>query len=94
MLERCVSMWFVIMLLFFMLFYILIWRSEIINKIFFHQKNNHELIRLFTWNRWDLHQFIFLLFFLRAPLAEKERESILFFYKQKVTRRSRKMGYL
>ena len=67
-------------------------RGRIINKIFFHQKNNHELIRLFTWNRWDLHQFIFLLFFVRTIGWEGKR--ILFFYKQKVTRRSRKMGYL
>lgn len=79
MLERCVSMWFVIMLLFFHIFLYVIWRSEIINKIFFHQKNNHELIRLFTWNRWDLHQFIFLLFFFVRTIGwEGKRINFIF----------------
>ena len=33
---------------FFMLFYMLYEGVKLLTKFFFHQKNNHELIRLFT----------------------------------------------
>lgn len=81
------------MLLFFHIFYIWETEEELLTKFFFTKKiimssfdYLHEIDEIYT--------NLFFCYFFCAPLAEKERGSILFFYKQKVTRRSRKMGYL
>lgn len=81
------------MLLFFMFFYMLYEGVKLLTKFFFTKKiimssfdYLHEIDEIYT--------NLFFCYFFCAPLAEKERGSILFFYKQKVTRRSRKMGYL
>lgn len=78
---------------FFMLFYMLYEGVKLLTKFFFTKKiimssfdYLHEIDEIYT--------NLFFCYFFCAPLAEKERGSILFFYKQKVTRRSRKMGYL
>lgn len=78
MLERCVSMWFVIMLLFFHIFYIWETEEELLTKFFFTKKiimssfdYLHEIDEIYT-------NLFFLLFFLRTIGWEGKRINFIF----------------